>query len=219
MNAMPSGSTRFGSDFVLAAAGLLVLLVGCGSSDKPRAIQAPPPQPAAGSSATGSAASASAQVTTATSAAAFRNDLVASTQQMDKVLAALNQLTDPNTQDLRGAYDNYSDQLARMNQFAEKLKGEATAMGAARNQYFATWEQRLSEINNPNIRASVEARQAKLRASHDRIRTETLDARDAYEPFMRDLRDARTFLGGDLSKQSTSMLGQFKPKRRPTVPI
>src|SRR6185503_1292794 len=89
---------------------------------------------------------------------------------------------------------------------------EAEAMRAKRNEYFARWEEKVSEIDNPNIRASAEAKRARLRESHDRITTASAQAKDAYEPFMRDLQDTRRFLGGDLNRQSVSMLGEVQKK-------
>jgi Protein of unknown function (DUF2959) len=195
------------------AAGMSAMFWGCGGSDT-RQVNNPPPQKSAPVSASGanSAQGASSALGGATSSRALRQDLVAGQQQIDRTLASLRTLSNPSTTDLRAAYDDYSTQLVRMTDHAEKLKREADAMRASRNEYFAQWEEKVSAIDNPTIRATAEARRNKLRESHERIATEAGQARDAYESFMRDLQDVRKFLGGDLSKQSVSMLGDVQRK-------
>jgi hypothetical protein len=148
----------------------------------------------------------------APSAEVMRQNLFSGQQQIDKTLASLNRLTDPSTSDLRAAYDDYSTQLARMTDHSEKVSREANAMRKDRNAYFAQWESKVTEIDNPTIRASAEARRSKLRESHERITTLSGEARDAYVPFMRDLQDVRKFLGPDLSRQSVSLLGDVEKK-------
>jgi hypothetical protein len=197
---------------------LLVGLEGCGSSDT-RQIQAPPPppkqsQPLPPSAGAASSASVMTAAAVAPSSAAFRNELTASSQQIDRVLGSLKVLADPGTQDLRAAYNDYSDQLARMNAHADQLKHEAEAMRSSGNQYFAAWEQKVAQIDNPTIRASADARRARIRDSQERIAADTSDARDAYGPFMRDLQDVRKFLGGNLSKENTALLGDVQTKAR-----
>jgi hypothetical protein len=101
-----------------------------------------------------------------------------------------------------------------MNAHADQLKHEAEAMRASGNQYFAAWEQKVAQIDNPTIRASADARRARIRDSQERIAADTSDAKDAYGPFMRDLQDVRKFLGSDLSKQNTALLGDVQTKAR-----
>jgi hypothetical protein len=148
------------------------------------------------------------------SVAQFKAELIQGNADIDKVLATLGKLTDPQTPpaELRSTFDAYSDQLARMTQRSEQLRREAEQMRDSRAAYFAKWEEKAAEIDNPSIRASVEARKARLRAAHDRITTGALAARDAYEPFMRDLQDVRKYLAADLSPSSVQMLGDVGKK-------
>src|SRR5688572_24828613 len=80
---------------------------------------------------------------------AFRADLESADQQIDATLASLAELTDPKQEDLRAAYDRYCDQLARMQESADAMKREADAMRESRNAYFASWEERTSDVGNP----------------------------------------------------------------------
>jgi hypothetical protein len=103
----------------------------------------------------------------APSAEVLRQDLVAGQQQIDRTLSSLRRLTDPTTEDLRAAYDDYSNQLARMTDHADKAGREANAMRKDRNAYFAQWENKVTEIDNPTIRASAAGPVAAERVAAD----------------------------------------------------
>ena len=195
------------------AALALCVLAGCGSSDS-RQVNAPPvQQPKASASASPSASSVPRADTLATpTMGQFRASIGTAQQQIDSTLASLNALTDPNPQDLRGAYDKYADNLARMQQHAEGMKKEAEAMRNSRDTYFAAWEEKATEIDNPTIRASAEARRKRLRDGQEQISTATGEAKDAYVPFMKDLQDIKKYLATDLSKSSVADLAEAAKK-------
>jgi hypothetical protein len=146
------------------------------------------------------------------SPAQLRDDLVVGKEQVDRTIAALTAVGDPAQADLRGAYKTYCTEMDKLGAHAQRLDTEAEAMRQARSAYFARWDQRLSEIDNPTIRDAAEQRRARLRAAQDRISTDASAARDAYRPLMSDLKDIRRFLDGDLSKDTTSVLGPATAK-------
>lgn len=197
---------------ILFATAALMIASGCGSDT--RQVEAPPPSQSQAVSQSANSARAARASMAAPTLDSFKADLTEGKSQIDAALASLNRLTDPKTpaSDLRPAYDAYSDQLARITQQAEKIKREADTMRDARSSYFAKWEAKAAEIDNPTIRASAENRKARLRAAHDRITSKSLEARDAYEPLMRDLQDVRKFLAAELSPATASMLGDVSTK-------
>ena len=184
----------------------MTVAIGCSSGEK---VQAPPPA----KKSTPPAASAGSTATPVTTPMQiFRNDLVAGEQQIDNTLKALAQVTDPKQEDLKAAYDNFTNQLARTNDQADKLKREADAMRTAREKYFAGWEEKVADIDNPTIRASAEARRTRMRDSQERIVTKSQAVRDAYQPFMKDLQDIKKYLDQDLSKDSIADIGDAVKK-------
>ena len=138
--------------------------------------------------------------------------MTTSQAQIDKTLADLAALTDPSQQDLRGAYDKYTDDLARMEHHANDMRGQADAMRSQRDAYFVRWEEKAAEIDNPTVRASAEARRTRLREAHAQIATATGEARDAYVPFMKDLQDIKKYLAADLSKATVADMGEAAKK-------
>lgn len=186
------------------SAMMAVAIAGCSSSSE---VKAPPPPKEQPNS---SAATAGAKGATALES--FRSDLVASQGQIDSVLAALAELNNPATTDLRTSFNKYTDQVARMKQHEDTMKREAEAMRAQRSEYFAAWEAKMSEIDNPTIRASAESRRRMLRDNQEKVATTSAAARDAYIPFMKDLQDVRTYLEQDLSRSSIADIGDAVKK-------
>jgi hypothetical protein len=198
---MKSHVTIVGLVFECAA---LMALAGCGDDTRP--VKAPPAQQPANRAAYVAPPSAAA----VTPSGAFRNELAEGSRQVGKVMTSLSAVIDPTQTDLNSAFSDYCNQLATMKDHAQRVKSEAEAMTAARDEYFAQWDKRASEINDASVRSAVEAERDRRHATYEKIRVDTQQVRDAYEPFLRDLTEVRKFLDGDLSRESASMLGGFQ---------
>ena len=176
---------------------------------------------AAGTSAEGEAALAGATATGAGAAVSakqavtpeqLRKNLVAGKDQVDRTLQSLSSLTDPNTVDLQTAYKNYGMQVDRMKQHAAQTKVDADAMRQTREAYFAKWDQRISQTDNPTIRAEAEATRARLRSGQEKLIADSALAKEAYDPFITDLEDVRKFLTNDVTKDAISVLSPTAKK-------
>jgi hypothetical protein len=99
-----------------------------------------------------------------------------------------------------------------MKEHAAGMKTQADTMRTSRDAYFAKWEEKSSEIDNPTIRASAEARRKRLRDSHEQIVTATGEVKDAYQPFVKDLEDIKKFLSTDLTPQSVALISDASKK-------
>jgi Protein of unknown function (DUF2959) len=225
--------TRFTSyarvTFVTALLGgaALVFAGGCASDSvevkppppKPKSAQPNPPAGEPAAPGTSAAATPAAALAAADGLDSFRAELASGQRQIDKTLASLDQLTDPNQGDLRGAYDRYCDDLARLGEHAANVKSEADAMRASRDAYFAKWEAKASATDNPTIRASADARRERLREANQKIVSASADVRDAYQPFMKDLEDIKKFLATDLSKDGVAYVNNAAKKVRADGPV
>jgi len=187
-------AARLGTTLALFAA------VGCSAPTDVRQVKAPPVQPAANPS----ARPAETPSSTTPTLAQFNVSVGGAQQQIDATLASLAALTDPAQSDVRGAYDKYCDNLARMQQHAASMRKEAESMHTLRDAYFNNWENENPEADNPTIRATTEARRKRLRDAHQQILSASNDAKDAYVPFMWGLEDIKKYLAPDLSKASST---------------
>jgi hypothetical protein len=179
----------------LTGAAVLIAAAGCGSNDS-HPLKPPPAQPA-GYNTPGDSAPAATMI-------AYRANLTQAQKQIDATILSLTKLTSPEQVNLPSAYNQYCDELAAMQQLSDKMKREANAMRASQQAYFDSWDQKLSQVDNANVRSSVEARRQRLRDAQDQLIATSSAARDAYTPFMRDLQDIKKYLAADLSKSTVA---------------
>src|SRR5205823_4474957 len=156
--------------------------------------------------ASATAAVAAAAVAPAATPEQFRANLIAGKDQIDKTVASLSELAEPSQSDLNAAYSRYGQNIDAMDRHAQQIKSEADAMRKTREAYFAKWDARIAQTDNPTIRAEAESRRAKLRDAQEKIAADSQQVKDAYQPFMSDLRDTRKFLSSDLSKDTVAVL-------------
>ena len=169
-------------------------------------------QPAAAAAAGAGGTAAAAAAAQAQSAEGMRRQLTEAKQQVDRTLTSLSQLADPAQADVAGAYKRYGEQLDALNKQAELAKVEADAMRKARTEYFAKWDAKMAQIQNPTIREGAEARRTRLREGQERIVNSAVQLRDAYQPFMSELQDIRKFVGEGVATDSTAALGPAAKK-------
>ena len=177
------------------------------TSPPPPVVAEPPPVaiPAAGAGAAAAAASAN-------SAANLRSELTATQEQIDRTLSSLDELAKPGQTDLRGAYKRYSQNVDLLDRQARRARTDADAMRQARAQYFAQWQAKLAETDNPTLREAAADRRTRLRAGEERIVAAAADVKESFDPLMTDLQDVRKFLADDLSADRASILGPLATK-------
>jgi hypothetical protein len=201
----------FRTSRILGPALVVCLAAGCGGSEG-RSVNAPPAGSPSSKARAASATPPRSAAAEAVGPAHLRADLLQAKQHVNSALASLRRLTDPAAADLQAPFNKYSNDLSALEQQAEKMRRESNKMRESQSQYFAGWEEKVSEIDNPTIRASAEDRRSRLRQAQERLTTKSGEVRDAYEPLLRDMQDVRKFLAGDLSKQSISMVADAANK-------
>jgi hypothetical protein len=159
----------------------------------------------AGATAAGGAAAAVA-AKQAVTPEQLRRNLVAGKDQVDRTLQSLSALTDPTQADLQGAYKRFGQQVDRMKQHAAQTKVDADAMRQTREAYFAKWDQRISQTDNATIRAEADAMRTRLRSGQEKLIADSALAKEAYDPFVADLEDARKFLSGGVTNDAIAVL-------------
>ena len=76
-------------------------------------------------------------------------------------------------------------------------------------QYFNTWDLRLSQIRNEDIRARSAERQREVTEQFADIRLRYENARQQMEPLMSNLRDIQSALGIDLTPAGVDSAREF----------
>jgi hypothetical protein len=80
-------------------------------------------------------------------------------------------------------------------------KKDAETMRQRAKAYFDQWDAQLASVQNQEIRNLAQQRKAKLQETFGSIKDAAQGAKDAFPPFLSNLKDLRTALGSDLSAQ------------------
>ena len=127
-----------------------------------------------------------------------RDELADSRKQVAETQSALDALQVPDT-DLKMAFATFRREVKESEASATKVRNRAIDMNKRAAEYQKTWQQETAELNNPDLRASAQARAAKVRARYDVLVAKAADARGAYEPWITGLKDIEKYLRNDLT--------------------
>jgi predicted nucleic acid-binding Zn-ribbon protein len=164
---------RFGWTFV---AVLAIAAGGCGSS---------------GGKKSDSSAKAISSITNT------RNDLTKAKAEVTQANASLDKLSAGG--DVQKSFSQFTKEANDVKSAGERARTRAKDMQDRGRAYIAAWEQEMSQVSSPELRASAEARRAKVRESFGGIRDAAHATREAYEPYMKGLTELQTALAADLT--------------------
>ena len=128
------------------------------------------------------------------------SDMIAKgSTQIDDSLASLNDLVSNPQPDLRKQYDTFSTAVSALNNTSENVASENEAMKLQGAAYFNEWDKEIATIQNEDIRNRSETRRSEVAARFTRISVQYDETRNAFLPYMSDLRDVQKFLANDLT--------------------
>ncbi|MGH9461235.1 MAG: DUF2959 family protein, partial [Vicinamibacteria bacterium] len=124
---------------------------------------------------------------------------VSAREQLAKTLDTYNTVFAEGTADVRKAYRDVEGEMKKTEERRLEVRKKIDEMKTEADAYFAGWTESLQQIGSEDLRSRSEARMAETRARFDGILSAATDAREAYEPFMVNLKDQWTYLGSDLN--------------------
>lgn len=173
----PLGKTVSYAALCLAmAAGLAAS--GCKKDKEPDAS----PEPASGG--------------TTSSVGQVRTELQRGQRQVDETVAALTALG-AHQANLTPALQTLDREIRETEQQAQVIRDRARDMQARAATYRVQWEGDISEMSDPELRAAATQRSAAVRDRFDALTKTMSETRDAYQPFIKDLKEVQTFLRND----------------------
>ena len=118
--------------------------------------------------------------------------------QVDAMLASLEGLTRAEG-DMRPAFKKFSETLGDTEKAAARARKSSQTLREKEAEYFAEWQRQAAEITNPQIKAATQARQAEVKRNLETLSQTGRTAGEAYEPFISNMKDIRTYLSNDLT--------------------
>jgi chromosome segregation ATPase len=142
---------------------------------------------------------------------ATRVQLADAQQKVDNTLSAMSQFQYQGN--LNNAFQNYKAAVAELEKSSEKAQWRAQAMREHEQQFVENWQKEMEKIQDPTLKASMEARREAVRRNFTQIRAAAAEARQAYEPFMRGNKDLVQSLSINLSP---AVIPSLKPAMEQT---
>ncbi len=142
----------------------------------------------------------------------FDQALTQAQTQIDTTLASMNALSTASGNDLAAKYKEYSNNVKKLESMAQKAKAQSQQATAQREQYLKQWESSQAKIQNEQLKAASETRRNELMPKIEAIKTSLTSAKDAFQPFMQDLKDLNLYLGNNLNPQGIAGASELMTK-------
>jgi chromosome segregation ATPase len=126
-------------------------------------------------------------------------ELQQSMAQIDATARSLENLIRPGQLDLKNAYQDYADNVTRMEQQSQQLLTNTEEMRTRRQEFFREWEKEGETYTNPQIRALSEQRRQELARIFAEIPETRIGVRSALDAYLSDIRSIQKYLSTDLT--------------------
>ena len=135
-----------------------------------------------------------------------RADVVKARQEVGQAVAAASALQKAQG-DLRPAYARLDSQIKKVESEAARLKAKNTDMKKRAKAYQDQWQKELSAMQSETLRAAATQRATGVKERYAQIQQSATTAREAYGPFIRDLKDLRTYVSNDMTPGAINAAG------------
>ena len=92
---------------------------------------------------------------------------------------------------------NFSAEVQRLQVESIQVRERSQAMQARGDAYFEQWHDHMAKVKDPQVRATAEAKRPQLQESFQKIKALSQEGREAFNPFLSDLRQLRNALEKD----------------------
>ncbi len=173
------------SKLILAAALLAApaIVVGCGSTSTSRAEG------------------------TAGTASTLREEYQGLHAEIAVTIRSLDGVTTASAVDLGGAYKGFAARLKQLEAKGRRVDRASEDMQRNSKKYIESWQARIAEVQNPEIRALAEKRSTDARERFEATKVELSRVHEDYARFTGNLQDIAIVLEADLSRAGVGALG------------
>ncbi|BET65646.1 hypothetical protein ASA1KI_05640 [Opitutales bacterium ASA1] len=130
--------------------------------------------------------------------------------RIDGAVRSLEEIVNRPAPDLGRQMDQYSAAVADLRSSAEALRKRTADMQTRGQEYFIEWDRELAVIHNEDLRTRSAERREEVAERFDDIREHYIDARDAIQPLVVRLDEARAALALDPTANGVAAI-------RPTI--
>lgn len=133
----------------------------------------------------------------------------AARQHLQSTTSALSALVNQPSPDLRAGFERYRTSVEALEGAVKSVNAEADNMQKQGQQYFATWDAQIAQMQSENIRSRSTARQQEVAQQFAGIQQQYTNVRQQFGPLLARLRDIQRMVGVDLTPTGVKAAQEF----------
>jgi hypothetical protein len=137
------------------------------------------------------------------------NDIKLIVVQLDAVGASLDELTRPGQSDVKKAFDDYSNNVSKIEKLEKDFAKHADQMTASGKTYFEEWDKNKNQYDNPEIQRSSDERRAELGKIYDRIGENSIGVKEAFRLYVSDVSQIQMYMSNDLTTKGITSIASL----------
>lgn len=133
-----------------------------------------------------------------------RAQLANAKTEVNDAMASLDALASGSN--LQKSFSAYDKDVTNVKAAGDKARARWQSMQENGKAYIARWQTEAAQIQNPEIKSSMEQRRQRVADNYEKIKTTAQATKDAYQPFLQQLQSIQKALSLDLSQAGASAL-------------
>lgn len=133
-------------------------------------------------------------------------DVTSITTQVNAVNSALSELTRRGQGDLKGAYEQFSEQLSELRELEDQFENNTNQMESSSEAYFEGWARSDGQYENQEIQRRSEERRTQISQRYDRISQNSATVRQNLRSYISSINEIESYLSNDLTNQGVNSI-------------
>jgi chromosome segregation ATPase len=130
-----------------------------------------------------------------------RGEMIAMRRDVERAMSDLEALQNER-RDVRPPFERIKDDAKAVESSFKKVNESADDMQDDATEFRREWMESTATLGDPDLRASAEQRNQQIRDQYQSINDKAFEARQAYDPFIRRLRELESYLAHDLTPEA-----------------
>ena len=108
--------------------------------------------------------------------------------------------------DLQKSYSAFNKEVADLESAGKAAAARGQSMRQKREAYMAKWDAEVEQMQNPDVKASMQQRKQVVVENYDKLKTSAEEVKSAYSPYLKELKAIQKALSLDLSTAGVQAL-------------
>jgi hypothetical protein len=132
--------------------------------------------------------------------------------QLDATAASLAELTRPGQTDVKKAFDQFSNNVSKIEKLENNFSKNAGEMKSRGADYFTEWQKEDARYHNPEIQAISEQRRRELGEVYGKVTENSLGVLDPFKTYVSDVKEIQMYLSNDLTAKGLDAIAPVARK-------